>query len=170
MNLTFGNGIVGMKRALVATLLCGASCLVSHADEQNLLTLVFGDGTRFSYVLADRPKVTFDDTKLYVDAAEVADSYDLATVHKFLFDKREATSIAVVGKGESRLTYVDGENVVLSGLESGVRVSLFGTFGVCLGTVRADAEGSARFSLAGRDTGVYIVSVEGGRSFKVFKK
>ena len=168
--LVFGNGIHGMKRAFIAALLCGASCLASYAEEQNILTLVFGDGTRLSYVLADRPKVTFDDTRLYVNAAEVADDYELASVRKFLFGKGEPTSIAAVDNGESRLTYVDGENVELSGLKSGARVVLCDASGSCLYVVSSDAEGCASLSLADRSAGVYVVSVEGGRSFKILKK
>lgn len=167
--LVFSSAVLGMKRALVAVLLCGASCLVSYADEQNILTLVFGDGTRLSYVLADRPKVTFDDTRLYVNAAAVDDDYELASVHKFLFGKGEPTSIAGVSAGESRLTYVDGENVGLSGLASGANVSLFDASGACLGVVRADNNGNACFSLAGRKAGVYVVAIEGSRSFKILK-
>lgn len=167
--LVLGNGILGMKRALVATLLCGASCLVTQAEEQNILTLVFGDGTRLSYVLADRPKVTFDDSHLYVNAAAVADDYDLSAVRKFLFGKGEPTSIAAVSAGESRLTYVDGEHARLSGLKSGSNVSLFDASGACLGVVRADTEGCAEVSLAGRKSGVYVVAVDGGRSFKILK-
>lgn len=167
--LILSNGFLGIKRTLVAALLCGASCLVTQAEEENILTLVFGDGTRLSYVLADRPKVTFDDTRLYVNASAVADDYDLSTVHKFLFGKGEPTSIAAVSAGESRLTYVDGEHARLSGLKSGSKVSLFDASGSCLGVVRADAEGTADVSLAGCKSGVYVVSVDGGRSFKILK-
>lgn len=165
-----GNSVQWLRRASAAVAFCGAACVALHAqEERDVLTLAFNDGTEQSYVLADRPKVTFDKTTLYVEAAGVSDEYGLASVHKFFFDKKIPSSIATVGTGECRLVYVDGENVELSGLTGGVKVSLYDISGCCLGAKAASADGRVAFSLADCKSGVYVIAVEGGRSFKILK-
>ncbi len=170
MKPSFCNLLLKFKRAMMLIVLLGCSCMLSFAEEQNILTLVFNDGHKQTYVLADKPKVTFDATTLYVKALEVVDEYAMSDVHKFTFDKGEPDAIAAVAADECRLTYVDGRTVSLEGLTAGCAVRLFDTAGCAVAAAKADAAGFAELSLDGRQAGVYVLHVEGGRSFKLVRK
>ena len=103
------NIITPMRRAIrcgiaFILLICGL-CQPALAEEQSLLTLLFNDGHKQSYVLASRPKVTFDSSTLYVASDDVKDEYVLADVSQFVFDKGDVTAIAAVKDGECRLTF-----------------------------------------------------------------
>jgi len=76
-----------MRRGIASMLLICGMCQPALAEEQSLLTLLFNDGHKQSYVLASRPKVTFDASTLYVASEDVKDEYVLADVSKFVFDR-----------------------------------------------------------------------------------
>lgn len=88
-----------MRRGIASMLLICGMCQPALAEEQSLLTLLFNDGHKQSYVLASRPKVTFDASTLYVASEDVKDEYVLADVRKFVFDKGDITAIAAVKDG-----------------------------------------------------------------------
>lgn len=157
------------RSVLVAALLC-CPILSAMAVEQSLLTIVFHDGNKQSYVLTERPKVTFDATSLFVTGTTVSDTYRIAEVDKFVFDKGNPTDIRDVASGEVRLTFVDGENVLLEGLQPSAVVRLFDISGKSLASLKATADGKASVSLEGGEAGVYVVSISDGRTFKVMKK
>lgn len=60
-----------MRRGIASMLLICGMCQPALAEEQSLLTLLFNDGHKQSYVLASRPKVTFDASTLYVASEDV---------------------------------------------------------------------------------------------------
>lgn len=158
-----------MRRGIASMLLICGMCQPALAEEQSLLTLLFNDGHKQSYVLASRPKVTFDASTLYVASEDVKDEYVLADVSKFVFDKGDITAIAAVKDGECRLTFVDGTTVEVEGIGAATAVRLYDVAGKSIAATKADANGKAVVSLASCQNGVYVVSVEGGKSYKVIK-
>ena len=158
-----------LRRGIVSMLLICGMCQSALAEGESKLTLLFKDGHKQSYVLATRPKVTFDDSKLYVASKDVSDEYVLAEVNKFVFDDIKETAIAEVKDGECRLTFVDGTTVVVEGIGASKAVSLYDVAGKSLAATKADANGKAVVSLASCQPGVYVVSVEGGKAYKVIK-
>lgn len=158
-----------MRRGIASMLLICGMCQPALAEEQSLLTLLFNDGHKQSYVLASRPKVTFDASTLYVASEDVKDEYVLADVSKFVFDKGDITAIAAVKDGECRLTFVDGTTVEVEGIGAATAVRLYDVAGKNIAATKADANGKAVVSLASCQNGVYVVSVEGGKSYKVIK-
>lgn len=157
-----------LRRGIASLLLICGMCQPALAEGESKLTLLFKDGHKQSYVLATRPKVTFDDSKLYVASNDVSDEYVLADVNKFVFDDIQ-TAIAEVKDGECRLTFVDGTTVVVEGIGVSKAVSLYDVAGKSLAATKADASGKAVVSLASCQPGVYVVSVEGGKAYKVIK-
>ena len=158
------------SRALALATLLAVVCLPALAEEKTMLVVILQNGQQQSYVFADRPKVTFDATNLYITSAAIEDSYEMSKVVKFVFEKGDATAIAPVVVGENRITFVDGEHVVLEGLAPATAVSLLDLGGHLLGKTAADASGSASVTLSGQPSGVYIVGVAGGKSYKIVKR
>lgn len=158
------------RRLVAATLLAVGASLSAMAAEQNLLVLIFHDGHKQSYVLADRPKVTFEGSTLHVDASAVSDTYTVAEVNKFVFDKGDATAIAPVSAGETRLTLTDGVHATLEGLTPGTAVRVYDLSGHTFQSAAADADGKAHVSLSGLQGGVYVISTADGKSYKILKR
>lgn len=156
-------------RLLSAMLLLFCATLTTAAAEAEMLIVIMQDGTQHSYVLTDKPKVTFDGTQMNINSAQLSDAYTISEVKKFVFAD-DASAIAPVAAGEQRVTFTDGTNVVLEGLNAGTQVSLYDLAGHALATVKANGEGQATLSLETQAAGVYVVSVSGGKSFKLLKR
>lgn len=156
-------------RMLSAMLLLFCTTISAAAADNTMLTVILTDGTQQSYVLADRPRVTFDESQMHIDAAQLSDTYAISAVKKFVFAD-DATAIADVVAGEQRLTFVDGKNVLLEGLAPGTTVALYDLSGHTLATTQVGAEGKASVSIEQQKAGVYVVGVAGGKSFKLLKR
>ena len=162
--------LCGARRSTLAAMLLCCPALSSFAVEQNLLTIVFHDGNKQSYVLIDRPKVTFDAKTLYVTGTDISDNYQIGDVDKFVFDKGNPTDIRAVDENELRLSFTDGSTVSLEGVEPGTKVGLYDVAGAKLSTKAASANGRAIVNLADKRPGVYVISVGNSRTFKVTKR
>lgn len=145
------------------------SSISAFAAEQQFLTIIFQDGSKQSYTLNDRPKVTFDKTTLFVKAQEVENNFALKDVHKFVFTDTPETGISAVDGKVFRFSFTDGENVVLEGHAAGTAVRLYDTAGKAVRNTSADAEGRATVSLAGLQAGVYMINTADGKTYKVMK-
>lgn len=156
-------------RALSATLLLLCATLSAAAADAEMLVVIMHDGTQHSYVLADKPRVTFDGTQMNINSQSLSDTYTVSDVRKFVFQD-DATAIAPVVAGEQRITFTDGANILLEGLKAGTQVALYDLSGHTLATTQATADGQATLSLSSHTAGVYVVSVAGGRSFKLLKR
>lgn len=157
-------------RTMIATFLLSASVLSASAVTQNLLTIVFNDGQKQSYVLAEKPKVTFDASSLYVNATEVSDTYTLADVHKFVFEQGEPAAIPEISADECRLTFIDGANILLQGHKAGSSVRVIDTAGHILLFTATDDAGCVNISIADFRVGVYIIATSDGKSYKIMKR
>lgn len=158
------------SRSLAVALMLAGSSLYANAVEQTFLTIIFQDGTKQSYTLNDRPKVTFDKKTLFVKAQEVENSYELKNVNKFVFTPTSETGVSKVAANEYRFTFTDGVNVVLEGHTSGTAVRVCDITGKTVVRTAADAEGRAVVSLEGLGNGIYVVSTADGKSYKVTKR
>lgn len=166
---TFWKQLRRCSRSLAVAMAFAGSSLSAFAAEQQYLTIIFQDGSKQSYTLNDRPKVTFNNTTLFVKAQEVENDFVLKDVHKFVFTDTSETGISNVSENEFRFSFTDGENVVLEGHAADTAVRLYDTAGKAVRTASADAEGRATVSLAGLQAGVYVINTADGKTYKVIK-
>ena len=150
-------------------ILCFFGSLTAHAGDYNVLVIQFADGTTQSYVLEERPNVTFDATKLYVRSKYVDDVHEYQNVKKFVFETHDLTGIKNVQKDECRLTFIGGNMATVSGLPAGLSAMLCDTAGRNVLKAKADAAGSVTFNLQSLPTGAYIIALSNGKSFKILK-
>ena len=126
----------------------------SHAEDlKQALMLELMDGSRVAYYLETRPKVSFSGTDLVLSASDVEVSYP--------FDK--------VPSGDGTSVQVLAESVRFSGLPAGSEVTVYTADGRKVSSLRADADGSCRVSLATMPTGVYVISY-GKCNLKMMKR
>lgn len=156
------------KRFLFSScLMLGVVSTMGAEELKDCLVVHMHSGATISYVLEERPIVTFSDTQMHIESAEVSDDHNVADVQMFTFEK--SSSIGAVGAQEWRII-VKGELVLLEGLDSTVGVSLVDVQGRIVASAIVADDGSASLSLNKLETGVYVLSTTDGKSLKIFKK
>ncbi len=139
----------------------------------DVLKITFRDGTYIGVLLEDRPVITFttDSLILKADNFTMALPYQYSYIAKIEFEDNATTGIdqATADNYKLRITYLDGENVIISGVEEKMSWRVF-----CLDGKQVQAPASRvgqelTISLTPLVSGVYIIRVD-NYSFKIRKK
>lgn len=156
-----------VRRALLTVAVAFASfaSFIASADNTHLI-IHFKDGSKTSFVLADKPSVSFVDNNVRVRAQHVDTDFDASTVVKFSFGD-ETSSVGKVEADEIRFTIPDADHVMAEGLKAGESVTVVSVEGRIVKAVRADAAGNARIELTGLASGVYVIATESGKNIKI---
>lgn len=152
---------------LVASLAWFGAPAVQADELKDCLIVHLQSGNKVSYVLEDKPVVTFEGDKLHVQAAAVSDDHRLADVARFTFDK--ASGLGEIAAGDRRIT-VNDNIVLLEGFTPGSSASIADMQGRVLVSTRMGDTGSASISVTDLPVGVYVVSTTDGKTFKLYKK
>lgn len=153
--------------AALLLLWCAATPAFSQ-DARECLVLHLNSGAKVSYVLADKPVVTYQGSSLHVSSASLNDEHPIADIDNFTFEK-QTSAVGTIGADEIRIT-VTCEALTIQGLDDGACVTLADIQGRVLAYATADADGLASISTMRYPAGVYIVSASGCHAFKIFKK
>jgi|InofroStandDraft_1065614.scaffolds.fasta_scaffold00981_16 hypothetical protein len=166
---TVAERINTFKRRLSATiLLAGSGFCLSAVPMQGVLVVFYNDGMSYSYVLADKPKVIFDAASIMIYAADVSDSHLFADVRKFYFTT--VSGMGNVKADERRLTYVDGNNIILQGFCPGTVVTVYRLGGMVDTVYEVSDAGVAEICITDLPQGVYLIVTSDGKSYKIMKK
>ena len=150
---------------MVIAFILAAPAMNAEETTTDCLVVHFKDGEKVYYVLADKPVVTFTADKLHIEAAEISDDHDLATVTKFTFEEHELSSVKELEAGASRITFIN-KTLTLEGFTPGAEIAIFDIRGVRVYADAIGADGVQSVSLASLAGGVYIVTVD-SKSFKI---
>lgn len=164
-----GKRIAQLRLFCISAILCFFGSITAQAGDYNVLVIQFADGTSQSYVLEERPNVTFDATKLYVRSKYVDDVHEYKNVKKFVFETHDLSGIKNIQKDECRLTFIGGNMATVNGLPAGLSATLCDTAGRNVMKAKADATGTVNFQLQGLPAGTYIIALSNGKSFKILK-
>lgn len=157
---------MNIKRIIAtsATLLLGLMSLNAAATH---LTVELKVGNKYSFLLADKPVITFAGGDLVVNG-DAETSYSIDGVKNFHFTEGDASGVESLSAGDIRIISLDDATIQVQNLDKSSVVTLVNVSGVVFSSVKADAEGSATVSLP-QAKGVYILSV-GTKSFKIIRK
>lgn len=157
-------------RAMVIALMLLGTGLTALASQQEMLKVIFKNGQHQSYLLSDRPKVTFDGSTMFIQSPSLQATHKIADVHKFVFEAADPASVPTVDKNECRLTFIDGTNVILEGHHAGTQVVVTDINGRAVKTLTTDSSGNARIDISDLIPGVYIITTGDGKSYKIMKR
>ena len=92
-------------------------------------------------------------------------------IKKYYFIEEDATAIndAKTDKQEVKVTYIDGQNVVISGLANTDKPALYSIDGRKISNIPSDGA-QARICLSELSDGVYVVNINSKQSFKIVKR
>ena len=133
------------------------------------LTLLMKDGTTHTVRLASQPVICIDDDMLTVKGIWVDLSLPLSDVVRYTFETYNYTAIEAVPEDSQAQINLDGEQLVINGLQAGAAVSIFDLQGKLLRQAILSADGHLSLSLGGLPTGVYVIKA-GDMSYKIVKK
>lgn len=153
---------------LVALLVGGFALSASAATSLTHLIVNFKNGSKTSFVLADKPVVKFDDKKINIKADIIMADYAMAEVRNFVFgDVSEATIAEVASDNEIRYVFVNPDEFVAAGLSAGDCMTVASVNGVVVMTGVADNDGSVTLDLSSLPHGVYVVTAPNKQAIKI---
>ena len=138
------------------------------------VTFLFADGTKASFAFSAAPKITMTSTGITVSAADQESaSYEFSTIKRYYFEDDITTAIKRVdadGASSNPLFSYASGSVSVSGMKAGEHIRVVSVSGTAVASAAADSQGNVSVDLSSASAGVYVVSTEGGVSFKVIKK
>jgi hypothetical protein len=143
-----------MKEFIIAMLLSVLPCGVCFADGARFLVVNSKDGTKTTFALADKPKVSFVDGELSIVSNSQTFTTNIANVKDYTFAE-ESTGIGKVIKN-GNLKFENGY-VVFSGLTVGSKVSAYMQDGRMIKECTANANGTAFIDLSILPKGIIIL-------------
>lgn len=158
--------MINIRTIIVAVAAMLTISLHTRADEK--LFIEYKDGSMFSYVLANKPKVIFEGNNITVTAPEITDVHKMENVKQFMFSI--PTSVEMISADERRITYTDNETVCLEGFKAGGSVSVYDINGTLLTGSTVGKDGTVSISLGGLASGLYVIATTEGKSYKIIKR
>lgn len=143
----------------VLLILSVVGCLTASA--QNALVLETNDGKTYSYVLAEKPRLTFNETEMLIASADASASFTRTDIKNFRFED-VADAIKDVKADGQRMSYLHGV-VTVDGTD---KVILYDISGRQIMAKKAAGNGSVTIDLNNQPSGTYIVR-SGKQSLKV---
>ena len=141
--------------------------MVPTFAETTHVTVDLTDGTKFSYLLSESPKISYKADSFIVSGPARA-AFELSKVDSYHFTDGSLSDIAVLGSKEVRITYSDNSHVKAEGLQPYSSVILYSVAGSAIQKVNASAEGVAELGLP-QSKGVYILKTD-SQTVKLIKE
>ena len=158
------------QRLLLLSFLMACVIGVRAADKQNTLFVLTKGNVLHQFVLADKPKVTFEGTNLKVTCennASASYTFNLSDVIRFAYDEKSATGIDVVAVKPIDVSQ-EGDVLVVSQLKAGATVSVFALDGKLVRQLKPQRSGTYRLNLSELPSGLYLVKA-GNTTYKITK-
>ena len=148
-----------MKKLLFLLILLLALPIGMLADNQNTLIVKTKDGAQTTFVLQDKPRVTFEGTDLKVVSDKETVAFALADVLRFEYVKKDALGIDEDVVDPTGVSYQGGV-LVISQLRQGASVAVYTLDGKLLRQLTASHSGTYRLNLSELPTGLYLVKAD----------
>lgn len=168
-----------MKKKLLCLLAICSMSMAAWAQEMTyVLVISQKDGTTTTFTLDQNPVIKFvgDDIQIYTDESYKGGEVTYFSCHLdelniSHYAENDVTAIedAKADKAGVKVTYTDGQNVVVSGLAETDRLSLYALDGRKVEDFASEG-GQANISLAKLSAGVYVVNINSKQSFKIMKR
>ena len=138
------------------------------ADEvDNTLVVKLKNGAETTFVLKDKPNVTFEGTDLKVVTEKETVAFALSDVLRFTYIKKNPSGIDEKVVDPTEVGYKDGV-LVISQLKQGASVDIYSLDGKLLRQLTAHRSGTYRLNLSELPKGVYLVKAD-NVTYKIMK-
>lgn len=160
-----------MKKLTTLIVLAALAAATARAQGEttDALVIQMTTGETATFVLDERPKITFTPGNLVITSATYTTEYPLADLQHYTFKQVLASNIAQPETGgQPTIEQADGQ-IILGNLPSGTTVTVYSIGGMAISTLTATDDGRATISSAALAPGVYIIKY-GDKSLKIRKQ
>lgn len=152
---------------IVMLAIAGLLMPVFAADITHLI-VNFNNGSKASFVLADKPTVKFEGKQINIKSEALTAGYAMADVRNFVFGDITMAAIADVEAGEMRYVFVNPDELMIIGATPGATVTVTSVQGVGMLSRCVAADGTATIDLSTLPHNIYIVTTTPtGQSIKI---
>jgi hypothetical protein len=150
-----------VKFTILSLLLALVATTMRAADKQNTLIVLTKDNVLHQFVLADKPKVTFEGTQLKVtcEKASASASFNLSDIIRFTYAGKDASGIDEMTVNPTEISMEEGV-LVISQMKANSTVNVYSMDGKLVRQLTAQRAGTYRLSLSSLPAGVYIVKAD----------
>lgn len=144
-------------------------------DANYIMRVTLQDGTVDEYRVADHPFVSFDKDLTIVKTQSLSAEYATDNVKEYTFVESTSTGIEekkADPKEEVNISiqFTDGENVLIQGIAPEASIRVLSLDGRTQNARITPMAGGANVSLQALPSGIYLISINNKKSFKVLKK
>lgn len=140
----------------------------SSGADRNFLVVETKDHVLTTYMLADKPEVSFKETDMHVVSAKGDVTYKLSDVLRFTYKKLDPSGISEQRSDQASIDY-DGGVLIVSGIKAGCSVGVYTMDGKPVQQLNATRTGTYRISLSSLPQGVYLVKAD-NITYKIMKR
>lgn len=150
-----------VKFTILSLLLALVATTMRAADKQNTLIVLTKDNVLHQFVLADKPKETFEGTQLKVtcEKASASASFNLSDIIRFTYAGKDASGIDEMTVNPTEISMEEGV-LVISQMKANSTVNVYSMDGKLVRQLTAQRAGTYRLSLSSLPAGVYIVKAD----------
>ncbi|MDE7455675.1 MAG: T9SS type A sorting domain-containing protein [Prevotella sp.] len=160
-----------MKRILFLLYICCCCLSISAADTHTILRVELKDGTSNDYVLADRPRISFEGDKVVFLCKSISTSYTRENIQNFVFLEDSNTGFQELKAGDTRISYsIEAGKVTIEGITENENLNIYSISGQqCQPSVNYSSN-RAEILLTPLPNGYYIINIGNKQSIKIIKK
>ena len=136
--------------------------------DRKFLVVETKDHVQTTYMLSERPEVTFVGNSLRITSAYANVTYNLLDVQRFTFETRSVTGVSELRDEQAAIDYDDGQ-LIVSGIKQGASVGIYSMDGKMVKQLQASHSGTFRISLSSLPQGMYIVKAD-NVTYKIMKR
>ena len=153
---------------LLALLFLTIPQTVKATDEVETLIILMKNGSENAFFLKDKPKVTFEGTRLKVSATTGDVSFALADVQRFTYAKKSTTGISEQVENPTGVTF-EGDVLVISQLKANATANIYALDGKLIRQLKPQRAGTYRINLSELPSGLYLVKAD-NVTYKITKR
>ena len=139
----------------------------AHANEHKTLVVEMYDGSTASFLLADKPKITFASELIKITSERYSMEFLLSDVKKYHFAEKEVSTAITETLAESKATLEDNM-LIVTGIDVDETITIYTIDGISVKQATA-INGSCYISLNELSNGIYIVTFN-NTTFKFLKQ
>lgn len=140
-------------------------------DTDMMLRVELNDGTRNDYMIADRPRISFENDKVVFVYKGISTSYLKKDLRNFTFLNKDDTGILELRSGDTRITYTgNSDKIIVEGITEREQIKVYTVSGQQYPVTINYARNQVEIVLTSLSSGYYIVNIGKKQSIKILRK
>ncbi len=157
---------------LISIILCLFLSIATFAATSTYSLIVSTkDGKRHFFNLLSFPSITIKNSNFVITTNNSTIEFSNSDVQDFTFSDSQETNICSPTEKESVITFNSQGNIVISGIEPHSKINIFDITGQKVQCKISNINSNTKMLfLSNLNSGIYVISINGFKNFKITKK